>query len=304
MTKIYLAVPFVALAACTTPDVTREVTAFSSAVDMVAKKIGPDLDRKAASDRQRLDDEAIANGQLYYKPSPDCRQMKTGLLIARDSGHVELSDCRLVEIRTAPEVRTADQERARTLEDLKGYALRLGVLAKAKTVAGIKTAAGVALQEAGALAKTVPSPGGAAIAGFLAANGDGLAGATEFVARQYQYRQLRRVVVEADPRVTQAARVLGATYWNDPTNTLRQARDRLIALDGPAGAGSPASVRRLKADAKNFENAKRDDPQMALAMIAETHTKLKNRLQDPASTEDIQALLADVVALSELAKNL
>lgn len=271
--------------ACTTPNVSEEITAAQTLFRVTDEQARAELEQRAAQERREAEDDLIASQQIAIQLA-DCFA----------SNSFDLSpNCRLVSafdnIEGPPGEPTASEVLV-LFYALDGYFAALAAIATEGDADKVTTAARAVAQsiaevETGGLERLAP------LADYFEDYGDGLSEAAGFLAQQYQTAALRRTVIQADPVLSEALENAAQYYLND--GELEAARTRLqdAALRANiAQAEGNISVARdaineLKTAHEAFLNIQNESPAYSFYLIGEMHEQLKDKLTSINSSQEI-----------------
>lgn len=295
-----LAAPLI-LSACTTPDIAPDVLAFSTAVTQTAAPISERLTQEVAAEEQRIVRRKIAAGESVYVTTPGCSVGMAGLVGMPERAG---APCALTPTYQNDLSRTQAAQMAGLMTGLSAYLASLQALASYDG-AGAAQLSGTIVTQIGQLATSFDASGLQSISALLTARQAGISGTVGFATRQAKYAALRRTVTQADPAVTEIARILEAHFDAQPGNAVAAAAQRLRTAEDRArrlrGSGDPAAyaaaLATLRSRVAEMETARQQSPSIALGAIASTHGALAARLAKPASGEELLSFLQQLDGL-------
>lgn len=296
-TSAYWLAPVCIIAACSSPDLTAEVGSFAEAVQNVSGEYRSALAIDSETVRRGQIDALVADRKQVVQLSTACDQLGT------DDPASHISDC-VIDDSTVVLAENSAARAETQLLLLADYFAALDALVKSKGPTDIKNASAAALSSIGLLDAALPKPGLGAFAKTLQERRAGIANAAGFLAEQYRYGQLRKIVAEADPAVSRIVLALKDAALAAGVESPGEAYDRLVekqnAMDA-ASRGDPANYRAaveaFYAEYDAFVAYGRSGLIPKLDLIKATHAALRQRLSGPASLEEIAKLISQLNAL-------
>ena len=299
MTRIVLYLGTAILAACTTPDLgpgIGEATRLLAATD---RELRPVLSPLAAAELAAAEEAAMRRGDLVLGFEGD-----SDPYAARDEGKV-LSECRLVEHARPLDGPVNATQTLLALDTLGAYYAALAALAASNAPDEIAARSAALIDGLNGLSKDL---GSGAFAG-LGARRDLIGRSSGFVANQARTAAIRKVVRKADPVIGDLTAL--AVAWLDELPggvpeaqaAFVDARGRLLeateARNLAAQRDATQSLRKAHAALLKAEAASPANP---LLMLRKLHGDLARRLSRPGSADDFLKTLAEIRAISDLAR--
>ncbi len=281
-----------ALAGCTTPDVSSELQTLSTAFN----DIGDDYRRTVGINPNSLREAEI---DVLVRDRRKVLQINAECQLNPSACALEKSDV------TPPVGSTARAELI--LQQISAYLASLDALAQAQTPGEIQTSAAGLIDGFSDFADKVGTGTFSGPALALSSRKDGLSQAAGFVANQQRYRVLRRVTTDAHPGLERVmlelrdrAVAAGAPSTDAAFLALEAAQDR---MDEAKLNGSDAQYRRAIRDflvaLDRYRAFGKNGIVPRLELIVQAHAALVERLQKPASAKEIATLVKTLKAITE-----
>ncbi|GLQ29312.1 hypothetical protein [Sulfitobacter pacificus] len=281
--------------ACTTPDVTEEITAASELLATSSAQFRPQLETQAKVERRAAEGRLIAQGAEVYTLH-DCTQSDDFTIMA---------DCRLVssvELGGGP---VSASNSLQALNAIEGYFMSLLAIASSKSSDDVRQQAddlAAALKEASE-AKYTPL---ARLATRASGKADQAAAVTGFLASQVRVAQLRRLVGQADKEIE--GLLLSVAAFLDLQSGLGARHEKLVAaqteMEFAQTSGDPVRYRRaldrLKARHNTFIKAQNASAGNSLRLLRKLHGELLKRLNSPGAPSEILAVVTEIRAVVDV----
>lgn len=281
------------LLGCTTPNVTQEISGATELIGEIKPVLTKTLAKQAADDLRRAENDLIVNGDIVLD--------LTGCDPIDDADTYDLlPNCRLVNNADPNASRLNAYSVLAFMNLVDGYYAALSALASSQNADAIgaqTNALFVALEKAGA-----ERNGALGILGTAASKNKDLGTrAAGFFANQYRIVSLRRVVRQADPLISEGAK-LAAAYFDTENSAMRRNQrlmlEASLAADSAAEAGNFAAQRealdQFKSAYSAFSEAERTSPATAFRLLARQHNLLLQQLDGTASAEQVFQTLTTI----------
>ncbi len=303
MKRMILVGCLAAQAACTTPDVSKEIEAGSVLAAETGKALRTRLAPLAKSERAAAEDEVIQLGEPVVSLNGTC-----DINAARAAGMAR-TDCALEELIDPGEGPVNATATLQATVELEAYFAALKVLTETSAsgeIASNAEALLTALGQTGSLrSKTLQR-----IAAGATENADVVVKVVGFAAERYRVRQLRRVVREADPVIGNLTEIAAAYLDTNVDPSVARAQERLTNADAEMNlalaSGDTARHRRAVANLRTalaeYQKAEANATAASLLTLRQLHRDLLVRLTSGVTSEEIQATLNDVFEIAELIK--
>ncbi len=284
-----------ALAACTTPDVTSQIKAASDLATTSTAKFRPTLQAQANKDVRKAEKTLIDQRQTVYELH-DCDKTDAfGIM----------PNCRIVSTVDISGKPASASNALVAFDAVEGYFTSLLALASSQSSDAVRqeaTALAAALKEA-EKAKYAPL---AKLASRGAKNADQAVAVTGFLASQVRVATLRRIVRQADPEIEKILQTVAANL--DLKSDLGARHAAFILARGTVEetqlAGNPEKYRqaldtlRVRHDA--FVKAQNSSAGNSFRLLRKLHGDLLKRLNAPGDTSEILATVTEIRSVVDI----
>lgn len=292
----------VALAACATPDITKELTVANELLDKSGKNLRGKLSGKAKQELIALENARFAANEPVVEIVGSCD------IAAARAANLAATRCDLNSLLDPGANETNATAVLQSVDVLDGYFAALTKLASTKSSDDVKKQAGALV---GALEKTgsIQAESFQKLAKSAKEHGDLVVAVTGFFANQYRVYQLRRVVRKADPVIGRATEI-AAAYLDDHDGTLAKAQAELKkantavddAIINENQKAHRAAVVRLRKAHKDFKVKTANASAVGLLNVRQLHADLLKKLNGGGTPAELEATLKEIAEIAKLIK--
>ncbi len=289
------------LAACSTPDISAELTQVRTDFDSFSEKVGPTVATQAQAEHARVEAQTLAAGGFVVELQGDC-----DVIAARDAGQV-ISSCRLVETFDPRDDAGSATEAQDFLTIMDAYLTSLEDLAASDTPAQARAKADALVAAFGTADADRPAAF-ERLGARVRDRQDLIATSTEFFVNQVRVAALRRVMAKADAVIEDAVPLVAAhlAAFDEPLLT---AQENLLRADGAVldaiEAGDQAAHATAIANLRNahtaFQKAEAASPITQLYLFRAAHARLLARTRIGADPDEFVDALEELRALRDAA---
>ncbi len=289
--------------ACTTPDISKELTAANTLATETGKALQKRLAPISKAELRTAEEALIQNGNTVLSIEGTC-----DISAARGAGLAQ-TDCTLLNWAkpgAGPVNATATLE---AMDVVQAYFTALKDLSETSAPADIALKTDALF---GALAQTGSDQSKSLqrLAAEAAKNKPVVVKVVGFAAEQYRTSQLRRVVRKADPLIHDLTRTASAYLDSDidpllvkAQKTLTDAREELLnAQESGDAVRYRNAIAALRTAFVNFKTAEAKSSAAGLLTLRQLHKNLLTRLNGEGSPAEIQATLNSLLEIIELAQ--
>lgn len=302
MTRLSASVLAMAMAGCTSPDVSAHLTATRTAYTSLQTQIGPDYAQKAKDEKAAAEARAIQTTSAVISYAGDC-----DYAAARESIAV-LSNCTEVSYVDPAAEPGHGTEITDFLTLLDGYLTALEAIATSQSPAEARAQAQAVIEAFGQPDPARPKAF-EQLGRVLRERQAVITQVTEFAVKQARVSALRRATQRAGPILIKAVPVV-AELIEEQDTPLIEAQERLLeaqlAVNDLEGSNRPLAYRDAIKEAreahKAFLTAQTESAGTKLYLLLRAHDQLIARLKPGADAEEFVDLLETLRDLRDAAK--
>ncbi|NNE52816.1 MAG: hypothetical protein HKN30_10475 [Sulfitobacter sp.] len=295
--KLGLATCLVAMAGCSTPDISNEARLFSASLEEAGKTLEPKLTERARADIKMARNDAIRmNAEVYSFPR-DCDKLGTGDLTASPS------KCRLEPEFNVPSPRGSAAFSLATWDVIRSYEAVLSALITTKAPSEIQGSFGELLKASNALKQAAEGNEAVSVIGKTdLARTAGFAGRLSEAARG---RAIKRLVNDAHDPLREAIEILIAYEERDDRiiEAFEKLDARFSAMNDAQIARNPSAyetaVDKYEKEIAAFQATFRQSSTGKLMLVWKAQVALHAAVNSTAQPEDLIAVLEDIKVLAQ-----
>lgn len=288
--------------ACSVPVGKDTLAPLDTALREVNADIGATVATEVRAEAQARRNAAIRDGKPPYRLLPGCAADDITLIgVSKSAGDAATFVCDFEEIDANTRAPSNAETTARLLALLSSYVAELDALARSDLPEEVATAGVTLLTDTAGLAdalgiKTATSP--------VLGQPQTIGRLTRFALEQYRARVLRQVVREARVPFGQAVRTI-VSYLLEPgrdRDPVVRTSARLIEADAQMqmNPGNEGVVAAFEAAFAADKAARATSPAIRMMRVLAVHEALADRLQRPATAEELTALIKELAELRSL----
>lgn len=288
--------------ACTAPVGKETLAPLDTALQEVNVDVGGTVATEVRAEAQARRNAAIRDGKPPYRLLPGCAADDITLIGApKNAQDAATFVCDFEEIDATTRAPTNAETTGKLLGLLSSYVAELDALTRSDLPEEVATAGVTLLTDAAGLAsalgiETAKSP--------ILGQPKSFGRLTRFALEQYRSRVLRQVVREARAPFEQAVRTIVSYLLEtgkDRDPVVRSSA-RLLEADEQMqlNPGNEAVVAAFEADFAADRAARAISPAIRMMRVLAVHEALADRLQRPATAEELTALITELAELRRL----
>lgn len=289
------------LVACTTPDISAELEATSTAFDAMKAATRPALEAQSEVEVAAETDRMIEAKELVFRTSGVC--LPAGILESADFAS-PLTPCAFtsdVDVISGP----INASQVIALETgLEAYLLSLSELADASSVAEVEAATDSFIDAFASLTLVKPFLSLAPLAQKITSEGERVSSGSSLLVKQLRHLALSKAVRQADSEISEAAAKIYSFYerrnpaLSDAALALSSAEQTMTKarLKGSV-AEYRASIQAFKEAFEVYTDLSKRDPSTWYQTFASAHSELNVQLQSGGGLDDLIAAINDLTAL-------
>ncbi|EBA01969.1 hypothetical protein RB2150_08769 [Rhodobacterales bacterium HTCC2150] len=298
MNRRAVSLVMLALAACTNPDISKELELTNTHFNALKEGIETEITASAKEEHRRIETQTILAKEPVIGVAGDC-----DTIAARDEPKV-LSDCRIVESFDAADDPGGATEVQTFLVIMDNYLAALGSLVNSKSSTEVQEQTNAIVAAFGSADANRPAAF-EKLGQFARDRKQSFAKGSAFLVYQIRLSALRRALKSAAPLINKTVPLV-ASHLESFDKPLLAAQTELHDaqddVNNALGTGnvkvSRAASDRLRKAVKAFKTAEAASPVIQLLLFKQAHLRLVEKATNGGSASDIIDLLEELKTLN------